>query len=364
MRDEFQGRTWDWLRLSSLTPTQIVIGKLFGAAAMWWIAICINAVIYMISSQGLNNPPNLILQGSVYLGLLIAAAGCSTIVISLMKRGSFILAVILIGSVSSPISLLMRKNEYPGVWWGWIIDQGTFGAIWCPLFGLLSIWLAIRLIRRKMLIESFPVELPILISIAFIFSAGFFLPMQSFNLTTFAGAQYLYWLALGMGFLSVIIVQPSRTHTARLFGRYENKQWRRFFADLPNWCVVIVAACISLLVCSIFYSEQANISNLVSQPSVLLFDLGALCFCLRDIAALHWRAFRLDAERRDIFMVVAYMALAYGLLPMFAHLLFGAEELFLPSGTTVETQLLSVASLGIQFIIVSYLAVLAWRKRT
>ena len=86
-------------------------------------------------------------------------------------------------------------------------------------------------------------------------------------------------------------------------------------------------------------------------------------FCLRDIAALHWRAFRVEAERRDLFMAAAYMALLYALLPMFAHLLFNQENLFWPVGISQGQQLLSFASLGIQAGLVCLLALQAWKSR-
>lgn len=361
MREELRDHTWDWLRLSSLTPTQIVLGKLFGAAAMWWIAIFVNAVIYVFTFQDLASLHSLSYHIAVYLGAVVTAAGCGTLLVNLINRGGLVLVIVLLGIVSTPISMLMGRANFQGLWWGCAVTQEQLAIWWFPLGALLSIWLAIRLVRRRMLIESLPIELLVLLMFTLIFSAGFFLPLENISLSVFAAAQLMFWMSLACSFLAAVMVPPSRPQVARLIGRIERSQWRRFCADLPGWAVPFICAVLSLCVCAA--TSSAAVGSLQFFPGIVLINLAALMFCLRDIAALHWRAFRVEAERRDLFIVVAYMALLYGLLPMFAHLLFNRENLFWPVGITQGQQLLSLASLGIQAGLVCLLTLQAWRSR-
>ena len=361
MREEMREHTWDWLRLSALTPTQIVLGKLFGAPALWWIAIAVNGCVYVATFYLLDLQRNLAYEGAIYLGSILATCGCGILLVNLINRGGIVLLVVLIAIFSTPFSMLVNRANYYGAWWGIQLTQEELLTCWAPLSGLFSIWLSIRMLRRRMLIESYPVELLFLLLLMLVFSSGFFLPLSDLQLSVFTAAQFMFWISLGCSFLAAIVVPPSRPQVARLIGRLERAQRRRFISDLPGWAVPFICAIISLIVCA--FTNSASENNAMFYDGVLLLNIAAIMFCGRDIAALHWRAFRVDAEKRDMFIVVAYVALLYGLLPMFAGLLFGGSALFLPMGVVRREQVLSVTSLSIQAAVVTWLALIAWRSR-
>ena len=362
MREEMRDHTWDWLRLSSLTPTQIVLGKLFGAAALWWIAIIVNGLVYIVSSQRLGLPQSLVYQICLYFGALLMTTGCGILLVNLINRGGIVLVIVLIGLVSTPFSILVERTNYHGVWWGIEVAREDLLACWAPLWGLFFIWLAIRMLRRRMLIESFPIELLALLLLMLLFASGLVLPLASTQRTIFTAAQMMFWMSLVCSFLAAVMVPPSRPHIARLLVRIDRAQRRRFFSDLPGWTVPFCCALISCGICAV--TGGATDDSALFFPGVILVNLSALMFCARDIAALHWRAFRVDAEKRDMFIVVAYMALLYGLLPMFAALLFNGSELFIPFANTHTEQVVSVVSLSLQAALVIWLALTAWRSRT
>ena len=362
--EEAQAQTWDWQRLSSQTPNELVLGKLFGSTVLAWYggAWCLSAYVVFTLLAGdtpviswlflsvagaiffhasamlltLSTPPEQrpVYQqkrgiGAVKLLLLLL------ILLALQSLGSLIFlsdkgAIATVGWHGADFSLLTFVTVSTIVWAGWAV------------FGCLQ--------RLSTLLRCPTTPTPWLLFVVWcmVYLSGFTLDSlasikATLPATTYFGiAAYLVAVALTWGLAWQEDKAPVQW---RLWlAAWHNRQYSLLWQRTPRWIATLPLIVIALSV-SLLHAEMPA-PWLLSAPLLLL---------LRDTAVLYGLCWTPERKRPQLAFTI-YLLLVYVLLP---YLLTSLRPIFYPS---FENPVLSISAFGIEVVFAAAFCLYRWRK--
>ncbi|HTI66690.1 MAG TPA: hypothetical protein VL460_03975 [Caulobacteraceae bacterium] len=366
--EEVRQRTWDFQRLSALTPWEMTWGKLFGATALSWGAGATGLALAFVV---------FVLQGKPQVGLQMVVCGLGAAL--LLQAGSMALALVtvrraraegripafrftfggLVGLliVASTVGKVMPTRGLGGApawlgltfgnvhWWGLALPRGWFLAVSLVAFGAWALAAAWRLMRLELQMQNGPWVWPAFVLFAGVWAAG----LADGGLTlrfAVAGAVFAA-CAYGAAF-----AEPADRVRMRQFA---DALRRRDMAAMTATVPAVVAP-VKLAVLAVIGIAVAPLLGEGIDPSPLL-ALAALAFLLRDLGVVAYFRFGPRPGRGD-FGAVLGLFLAYFLGGIVGASLGGASgaALFTPNPAGA---LVSAVSGGLQAAVVWFFA---WRR--
>jgi hypothetical protein len=368
--DEVVMRTWDFQRLSALTPCEMAWGKLFGAASLSWIAALTGLVLFTTAT--------LITGGAAKAAEgAVSALGAAV----LLQAGSMALALIgvrraraegrnaafrftlggLVGlAIVASAAARVAPNRGQGlggpldwltagahetVWWGLAVPGGWFIAVSLAMFGAWALVAAWRLMRLELQMENFPWAWPLFTLFAGIWSAGL------------AGDNW------AMRFAAAGAVFAACAYAAAFAEPADRVRLRQFAQALSRRDLIRAAYSAPAVIAPVKLAVLAVIGVALSphpidgvQPPAML-ALAALAFLLRDLAIVAYFRFGPRPGRGDFGAVVG-LFLAYFVGGIVGSQFGGATGMALFTPSPAQPAIAAVAG-GVQALL---LWILAWSR--
>ena len=345
INEEARQKTWDFVRMSSLAPAKILIGKLFGSTSLIWLVtliVIVPAILlsgsYMIDANAILKRPEFITLLQVALcgicwavfshawGILMSLQTVSLASTGKEKNNSFGVAlVILLAGSFIGTGIQLGFDDFTKVspghmttpeWYG--IDMHLLDFIMlCLAFA--TFWTivgAYQVLRQTLKFRDLP-----LAWIAFLVTTTIF--MQGFQLRE-DFTDFLLWpTVLSIGTMGIMVMAESRDIVAykTFAARFSAGNYRDAARHLPLWTISAAFLVLSIILGLIFVNHSTT---------MVLGMLSLILFIVRDVLALHYIAWK-PGVRRPILGFVIYGFLMYFLLPlMFKEIGNDLPSLFYP----------------------------------
>jgi hypothetical protein len=358
--EEVRQRTWDFQRLSALTPWEMTWGKLFGSTVLAWAAGATGLLLAFVAAT-VNGQPDLALQyvvGGVGMALLLQAGALAGALVNVRRARAegrvpnFRFTVL--GFVGFLLVVSAARRVFPtrgmgGIfgsggdanWWGLVIPSTWFIAISLAVFGAWALVAAWRLMRLELQMENGPWVWPAFVLFSGVWLAGL----------ADAGATMRFAVA-GTVFAVCAYIGAFADPADRV-------RLRQFGAAVRRGDPAAMRAALPLVVAPVILAILAAIGVAVSpllgegdEPEALL-ALAAVAFLLRDLAIVAYFRFGPRPGRGD-FGAALGLALAYfvgGTVGV--SLGQGGGALFFPSP---QFPAISVFAGAVQAALIGYLA--------
>ncbi|MEX8194989.1 hypothetical protein [Comamonas guangdongensis] len=371
LAEEASQNTWDWQRLSALTPWQMAWGKLLGAALpAWlyalWFALAMAGVA---SARILDRLPVLHSVGLALLwGLGLQAWAMNSVLLSwgqrdrpVNRRRTALLPLLLLFFIPGPFigrvyDGIFENSSQPMLWWG--VDVGALGLAYLTGalvlgLGLLSLW---RQLCSRLDVRTLPWAWPLGLAATGFFSAG----TVDLGAGAFLGSTA--WIALlATAYVALQHMDQQLRAWRQVQWSASRRRWREALEALPLWPVsLLLGFATSVLALFVPGPQGLEISGLLSIH--LCLQLLRDCLLLTGFALL---AGRLKSPMGSfviawLILNIAAPLLAYGLAgqagamlvqPVLAMRFAGREA----AGQAGAWAAMPWVSLGLQI-----LAILGW----
>lgn len=256
LSEELRDNTWDWQRLSSLTPWRMAWGKLLGATLPAWLYAALFGVAVLFATSiweelaGQRLGWHMVAPALLW-GLALQAWSMNAVLLdwhtgrsAAGRRRHTLALIVLVLWLGYSLWKNYRGNEAPSTaWWGWNIDNLGMaylaGALALAL-GLLALW---RQLCQKLDVATLPWAWPLGVALLASFTAG---------LAGGTRAAWLLHLAMaGLLASAFIALQHMALHARawRLAGWCaQHGRWRDALQALPLWPVSWLLALLAALV--------------------------------------------------------------------------------------------------------------------
>jgi hypothetical protein len=319
--DEVTDKTWDWQRLSTLSPWAMTWGKLFGSTAFAWYGglLCLLVHLVTVTDQSFYTRAcsalSLILTALTFHAAALATALHMSRHGIVSKRRSLGLLLILlvialnIGSVVIIRSVSMFKQVN---WYSFELDLINFALCSAAAFASWGLTGAYRSMCNSLMVRTTPWVWPLFLTFLIIYTAGFFWSSVSENISTIAllASVGMAW-ALVFTYAMVFTELTTPSVTRRIIWKAQNGERRRMFEELPCWPITWAYALICALLVTMYHDgSTSNLPpNWDSVPLALTLiaarDCGILLLCLAA-----------PQPRRAVGTALIYIAVLIWILPM------------------------------------------------
>jgi hypothetical protein len=337
LASEIRDKTWDFQRMSSIRPWDMVWGKILGSASYQWIGILItSAVILAVKSvtysSGTSHHPLLIV-----LFMIVAALTAQSIsfLLSLQflshskavsKSGTFFFMLI---GFTTGVGLMNFGTEasIPVKWYSLSFDRFYFTAV---SSAVLLIWIlaaSYRLMRLQLKRRGSLLLWPFFILFLNLFIIGFFINSEPVvsgyqnmagytAVSVFINAALLYFMLLTEKKNPVILEAVFRS--LRTFS------FRRPDLTLPLWIFTLPFFIISIKIFFIIYIisyffDPSYSSEFFSATGYMVY--AAFFLVIRDLGIFIFYSLNSDNRRIDMSVFVTLVIL-YAIIPL---IFFGAD---------------------------------------
>lgn len=370
--DEIKERTWDFQRLSALSPMAMTLGKLFGATAYVWYGGLVCVAVYAFGKTQLDG-----VFAAAYgaAGLIVTGvfAHAVALFVSLgaVRRGrgqgridSFIytIAGIIAFQAAGAINgrtfetlSRMANPEGPVVdtvdWWGMVLPAQPFAFAVVTVLMLWAIGTAWRLMRVELQAPANPLWFPF-----FVLTPALLLGGSGDSL--FDCVALVYLTVHGLVLLTLLAEPKDIVAWRALAARQKSRDAGRYWpASLTGLIVSFIAA---VAVAAAFYLTPAPTEN-----ASALFGFAAFAFLLRETAIFAFYHLGARQRRGDFAALVTI-----GLLCIAGPAILGIANLDQATGLFIVdlkgnqiSHLLSIASGLVQAAIFGVMAQARWKGR-
>lgn len=349
--DEIKQKTWDFVRMSSLSAGRILFGKLFGSTAVIWIITLLGVYPAMtIASKIMLPEDGLVRSEWLTIGILLLAitswillSHCCAIIIGLITQhakdsrpnsmsgtlltlisGLFIGAMIIEAFERYHRMYMGSQYDYPTPtgtvfkvpsghymyapptekWYGFDLSMLDIYAFTLSFFAMWALIGAYRGLRKSLQYKDSPWAWILFIVSGSLFLNGFTDKGEFETLIIFPV------LISVTGMFFTCITEASDIIRYKVFtSLIAAKKYYEAFRVMPLW---IIAFCIFIS------SAIANILTIDKTFSAAVFFVTLLGFMLRDLLVFHIISWTPNIRRPLVGMVV-FMAVMYGMIPAIAE---------------------------------------------
>lgn len=353
--EEIQGNTWDNQRLSSVSPWQLSLGKLFGSTLYPWYGGLLALAIYVVA--GVQEYPTTTLYNAMLW--LLAGLFCHAVALLVSMQAlrtqnrygkyhpilylifALIASQVFYGYGSVLSEAARRGNTMdPVQWYGQEFSASAFIFLSLCAFFLWAVVGVYRMMREELKFRNTPFVWGAFVVFLMTYISGFIYIRTDFfeslgygNLLSQSRLGVAFIIGMSSAYAMLLFDTLTITRYRILCHQWRRKQWRKLLETLPMW---VMSVALSALVAVLFVSY----SLAGSKASVsIVFTLGVFLFLLRDICILHYFTF-VPGSKRAVAATAFYLAILYSLLPsiFMAANQFGTLSLFYPaiSGKAVD----------------------------
>ncbi len=330
---EIRERTWDWQRMSSISPWSLGWGKLLGSTIYPWYggAICLFFYLLAADLKPDGVPAAKVVILLVLSGLLMQAlallASLQSIIRSRSLSRSQSSAIMLLGFFAiSPVSALMMQMKNVS-WYGVEIVQIDFALVSILLFLGWALLGVHNQLRAEFKIRSLPLAWSGFVLFLMVYLAGF----AGTDAKHPALSLYLA-IALGVAttltYLILFLERKDPVAARCLVDTFKGRNWRRFAEGMPCWLVTVPFVLITAVLLLCVPENLMDGATPFAQRAILISMVALLT---RDIGLVLFLNLSRRPQRADLFAILLF-ALFYGLLPVILHTMDakGAAALFWP----------------------------------
>lgn len=360
--EEAQGQTWDWQRLSSQGPTELMAGKLFGSTVLAWYggAWCIAA--YLVFAVMAGQMPSASWLSLSIAGAVFIQAGSMLMSLSTppdqrpvhqQKRGMGalrLLAIIIVLQSIAGLGTQLSKSNIAANWYGVDIALLPFVAISAIFWAAWAAFGCVQRLSTLLRCPTTPAPWLLFVMWCMFYFAGFTHGLaDSINAkVTIPSAGYYgisaYFVALALALILALQEDKSPVSWRMWLTALRNRQYPLAWQRTPRWIATLVPVFIAL--CFAIFEAAAVSPWLLSAPLLLL---------LRDAAVLY-SLYWIPERTRPQLAFSIYLLLVYLLLP---YLLSPLKMLLYPS---LETPALSLLGFGVEAVLAVVFCIYRWKK--
>ncbi|MBI1216374.1 MAG: hypothetical protein GC185_11240 [Alphaproteobacteria bacterium] len=335
LRDEVKGNTWDFLRMSSISPWPLVAGKLFGATSYTWYLGLVTLPFFLYAYVADHGAETLgeALQVAGYMvaagviGQATAFLASFIDMVMLAGRtgknrvprviGPFILGLVVSSQLFFGLAVQVGRAmsarpayflHHHVTWYGQQTVQqaamtaGMAFALFWLLFG------AYRMARAELMYRVTPVVWMLFLASLLGFLCGFVQPRLFYYYMQLFG---LFILSLGITYGVMILEASDGRKYARFSDALRAGDWRRVFENMHKWLAGLPFV-LAMYVMTLTHVPEAGLH--LSFEALGCFMLALLLFALRDGLVIHMALTGGDGKHVT-FKLLFYYVLAYLLLP-------------------------------------------------
>lgn len=341
---EFNEKTWDSQRMTSIEPWDMVCGKLFGSTVFVWYGSLICLIFFAAATVFAAKVGELI---ELWLIILFAsicgqAAMLSYILIEFRKNrflgklngSSYSTGAILVILLLAPFTIGALEAKKTIHWYTvdfWPLDMILCSSIFFAIWSVTGFY---REMRKELQLENRPWVWLLFIISMMIYGSGFLWNLQRMtgSQMIFAALYLSFFIGIG-AFYFIALVEPKNIVDFRwLLDKTRQRRWRECLLKLPAWLVsFVLCAVIGFLVLgmsqgTVYFDAPAWIKKIQT-----LWPLSCLLFCLRDMGIILFVNINSSKKNRDV-VALFYLLIAYFLIPVLLNLLVSRQVLawFLP----------------------------------
>lgn len=292
LAEEASQNTWDWQRLSALSPWQMAWGKLLGATLPAWLY----ALWFAMAATGIATvwaPEPIQIHHTIGLALLwglgLQTWAMNSVLMSwgqkdrpVNRRRSALLPLLLLFFIPGPFISHVYKSVAdnsadPVLWWG--LDVGGLGLAYLAGalvlgLGLLALW---RQLCTRLDVRTLPWAWPLGLALTGLFSAG------SLNMGIAAFFSSTAWIALiATAYVALQHMDQHLRAWRQVQWSASRQRWREALEALPLWPVsLLLGFAMAILLPFVPYGFEAEITGAVSS-----FTLYLCLHLLRDCLLL------------------------------------------------------------------------------
>lgn len=359
--EEAHAQTWDWQRLSSQGPAELMAGKLFGSTVLAWYsgAWCLAAYLVFTVLAG-QTPSGSWLCLSI-AGAVLVQAGSMLMTLSTppdrrpaqqQKRGMGALRLLAVIIVLQSIGVLgsqLVKANIAAQWYGVNIALLPFAAASAIFWAAWAVFGCVQRLSTLLRCPTTPGPWLVFVMWCMFYFAGFTHDLAASGSTNdmIRGGSYYgltaYLVALSLALVLVLQEEKSPVEWRLWLNALRNRQSSLAWQRTPRWIATLVPVFVAIC----FAALETNASPwLVSAPLLLL---------LRDAAVLYSLYWTPERARPQLAFSI-YLLLVYLLLPF---LLSPLRLLFYPS---MESPELSALSFGVEAVLAIAFCAFRWRR--
>lgn len=355
LREEVRSNTWDFQRMSPMSPASLIFGKLFGATSYIWYAslpLLLVAVYAWVTRMGGTSSyigGGVAPQDIFFMVFFMIVAGVAGHAVAFLasfdgmvgkahydprNRQPRNIAAFLAGlGVSFAIYHLLGKgfyrtrtifDKYPQVEWFGISIAIEYFAIASAVFFLFWIFMGIyRLARVELMYRTTPVYWFLAVgSIALYFAGCVYDPKVLSGTDLLADKKdyaclfYFFVMSLMATYYAVLAEAADGRRYRRFLSALKKLDWRDVFENMPKWVASSFWVLGSLFV-FMAYSVGQGVDQEIGFFNIRMFialALSLFLFFVRDAIVLHLLA-KYGPDRKQTFERVAYYVFVYFLLP-------------------------------------------------
>jgi hypothetical protein len=331
---EIRERTWDFQRLSALTPFQILTGKLFGATSYQWYGglICLGLVaVKELTDSG----PGAMLAELLYLssvGLFAQSVSLFASLLAVHRRAAlrrldvfmFQIAGLVAAWIAASLwdvtyvaQLIALRAEQAGIehltWWDLDLPLQGFYLVSLLVFLGWSVIGNLTLLRGELQVRTSPLPWIAFLLFCVLYAAGFAHPDTDTSLTTTRLAIAIV-VTTALTYAAILFEHKDPVHYRWLLRALARGRIDRVLGGLQSWMSAIVLLSLLVLYFEItFVPPLKEIFGFTRSfaPAVL----AGYFFVLRDIGVFLY--FNMGTKRGDFGALVA-LAVLYVVLPAVA----------------------------------------------
>ncbi len=329
--EEISQRTWDWQRMSTLSPWDMTWGKLFGATSYSWYGAILCALVLIFTLPAAESPSNalVILSALFGYGLLMQALGL-TLALHIARRyraissrettGAYFLMLLMTSGVLPAILINSLESSVPDlVWHGLPLPRTEFN--------LLSLWIfvgwawlgAYHAMRRELQFKNPPWAWLAFVVFCMVYLAGFDIAAEH---EKELAVPFTWLIAFGTGlfwtYLLLLSEAKDLTQARHLALAWQRGQWADLLDQTPRWLLTLLLTSAIALVALVVAPHVPIDSGYSALPIIML---SMTLFALRDVGIvllLNWPA-KLNttpnANRRADVAAMVYFLVLYLVVP-------------------------------------------------
>ncbi len=380
---EIRDKTWDFQRMSAITPWQMVWGKILGAASYQWIATFLSLAVMWIAlaQKGVEQNPALTVAfftvtalGVQSLSFLMALHFSSRSMgngRNFSRSGSFFNMT---AGFTSGIIIMSYGAESSAAseWYGISFPRTWFSLVSAAVFEAWILAASWRLMRLQLKRKGSLILWPLFIIFLNLYAAGFLVNESSpvsILITVLWTSVYvnaaLVWFMLLTEEKNIIIFNRLLVFMQRFAEALKEKRLRLDFPrpdlTLPLWFVTLPFFLLSVKVFVIVYIISWFGGYTDTGPAVTVYALFFLI--IRDTSLFVFFTVKSSSRRPELAALIT-LTILYGLLPLIFQAAdqTGAASLFWPVAS--EYTITALITYPLQAAIGGGLAFYRWRTET
>lgn len=242
LHQELRHNTWDWQRLSALTPWQMSWGKWLGATSpAWLLSACFATASQLVLPHFLGTAPHWSSLGlAVLWGMAVQVWALNVVLLGWASRSAWgwrkavllpwLLLLLVPGTVLSTLWQQLRNTQDTLAFWGIPVSTtattALLGAV-CLALGLLALW---RQMAQRLDVATLPWAWPLGLTALALVLAGLSQP---------SWVSSLSWISctalLGTAYIALHSVHSARHQWLYVHWHAARRQWLGALQALPLW---------------------------------------------------------------------------------------------------------------------------------